>query len=128
MTKKLLIIDDNAEITSIVSEALSDAFGHIICAHTVDKALFEIKDAKFDCIILDINLDGRNGAEVVKFIKDHPDNTNRDTPIIIASGIMTPQFTKNQSGHFAGILQKPFDPDQLHHLVEDILKKHNASS
>jgi response regulator RpfG family c-di-GMP phosphodiesterase len=120
MEKTLLIVDDNKEIIDIVSEILSDLFDKIMTAGTVDEAQKVLQENTFSFVILDINLEGRNGAEVIKFLVD-TDNPNKSCPFVILSGIITPQFIQKHNQRFAGILMKPFEHSELLDIVENIL-------
>lgn len=121
MNKKLLIVDDSQEVIEVVRETLSGIFEEIRCAGNVDSAIAALAEDKFDFVVLDINLEGRNGAEVVKYLVDSPENPNKVTPFIIISGIITPQFVQKYGERFAGVLMKPFDHAELVNIVESIL-------
>lgn len=121
MNKKLLIVDDCPEVTEVVKETLAGLFTDIHCAANVDAAIGALGKTKFDFVVLDINLEGRNGAEVIKFLVDSPENPNKVTPFIIISGIITPQFVQKYGQRFAGVLMKPFDQSELINIVESIL-------
>ncbi len=123
MKRKLLIVDDQIEITNIVAELLSDFFDEIISVGSVKEAKAQLQQEEFVFIILDINLEGRNGAEVLKFLKDNPDNPNSKTPSIILSGLINLEFIERNKSRFEGILMKPFDHDELRNLVDVGLKK-----
>lgn len=60
-----------------------------------DECIRQISETKYDIIFLDYHLDNiefevlaphNTGAKVAEWIKDHPDNVNKDTPVIIHSG------------------------------------------
>lgn len=121
MEKKLLIVDDNKDIVELVTESLTGIFDEIQHAYTVDIAQELLTTNTFSFVILDINLEGRNGAEVLKFLIDDPGNPNKSVPFVIISGIITPQFIQKNSQRFAGILMKPFEMDELSAVVENAL-------
>jgi response regulator RpfG family c-di-GMP phosphodiesterase len=123
MEKVLLIIDDSKEIVEVVENILGGLFDRIVTAASVSEALEKVKDNVFSFIILDINLEGRNGAEVIKYLMDNPENENNATPVIILSGIINEQFIERNSSRFAGVLMKPFDHDQLLRTVKDELEQ-----
>lgn len=122
MQKLLLIVDDNADIVNIIQEFLSDIFDGVHSASTVDEAQDLLAAHQYSLMTLDINLQGRNGSEVIKFIMDSPENTNKKTPIILISGMMTPDFAEKNKSRFAGVLTKPFDMNVLRKITEDSLK------
>lgn len=121
MNKKLLVVEDNPEVTEVVRETLAGLFDEIKSAANVDQAISYLSGTKFDFVVLDINLEGRNGAEVIKYLVDTPENPNKVTPFVIISGIITPQFVQKYGQRFAGVLMKPFDQTELVNIVESIL-------
>ncbi len=122
MEKVLLIVDDSKEIIDVVQNVLGDLFDKVLTAGSVGEAQKALAENVVSFIILDINLEGRNGAEVVKFLVDNPDNANNGTPVIILSGIINAQFAERFGGRFAGVVMKPFDHDKLHEMVKVILE------
>lgn len=121
MGKHLLIIDDNKEVLDIVSEILTDLFDKVFTACSVEDAQNLLSDNVFSFVILDINLEGRNGAEVIKYLVDAPENPNKNAPFVIISGIITPQFIQKNNQRFAGVLMKPFEHNELRDIVEHVL-------
>lgn len=121
MEKKLLIIDDNREIVDIISLVLSDLFDIVQSAHTVDEAVTLLTKNCYTFILLDINLEGRNGAEIITFLNSVPENPNNAAPFIVISGVITPQFIIRHQDQFAGILMKPFLHTDLRNKVEEVL-------
>lgn len=119
MKKRLLIVDDNTEIAELISEYVSDIFDHIDCINSVDSALKVLCENTYSLIFLDINIANRNGAEVIKFLIESEENTNREIPLIIISGIITPQFIDRYNKRFAGILMKPFDQHDIRKITEE---------
>jgi response regulator RpfG family c-di-GMP phosphodiesterase len=123
MEKKLLIIDDNKEVVEVISEVLTDLFDIIDSANTVDEAEKVLIANSYSLIFLDINLENRNGAEVVKFLIETPNNPNKNAPFIIISGIITQQFVDRYQKRFAGILMKPFDHEDVRRMASDIMEQ-----
>jgi response regulator RpfG family c-di-GMP phosphodiesterase len=123
MEKVLLIVDDSKDLVEIVENVLEGVFDRIVTAATVDEAQQKVSENVFDTIILDINLDGRNGGEVIKFIMDHPENKNNRCPVILISGIITEDFIARNEARYAGILMKPFAHEHLFGIVKNILEE-----
>ncbi len=121
MEKFLLIVDDNKEIVEIVSEVLEGLFDKIISAGTVEEAQNLLDKHHFQFVILDINLEGRNGAEVIKYLIDRPENPNNKSSFVIVSGIINPDFIQRNSQRFAGILMKPFEHSELRQIILNVL-------
>lgn len=120
MSKKLLIIDDAVEIHEIIADIISDYFSVVRHATNVEEAVEELKNETFDCIILDINLGGRNGALVIEFLIDTK-NSNQEKPFIIISGLIGDSFVGKYKRKFAGVFLKPFDHNEFIECVKKTL-------
>jgi K+-sensing histidine kinase KdpD len=87
----ILIIDDDIDMTAIISEIFASHGYQTVIAHTSDEVLEllsdETKDARrfFDLILLDLMMPRVHGAEVFKWLRAHPRTAS--TPIIILSVI-----------------------------------------
>lgn len=121
MEKVLLIVDDNPDIIEIVQELVGNLFDKVVTATDVDKAQKCLSDYLFSFIILDIHLKDRNGAEVVKYLLENPNNKNNGCPVVILSGIINSQFAERNKQRFAGIIVKPFDSNVLIETVKSII-------
>lgn len=123
MEKILLIVDDSKEIIDIVQEIIGGLFDKVMTTGSVPKAHKLLEDYVFSYIVLDINLeDGRNGAEVLRYMVENPENKNNDCPVVILSGIINAQFIEKFNSKFAGIVSKPFDHEEFTQLAKDILE------
>lgn len=130
MEKKLLVVDDDKNVAEVIVESLTELFTNIDRALNVDSALEFLQKSQYDLIILDINLDGRNGAEIIQFLNGHKENINQKTPVFIISGIINQNFLDKNKQRFAGILIKPFDINDLLQTTMVILQGrsvHNIS-
>lgn len=121
MEKTLLIVDDNQEIIDVVQEILKDQFDRVESAASVEEAISKLSQSVFSFMILDIKLESRNGAEVVKHLIDNPENENNKCPVLILSGIVTAEFASKFGTRFAGVVMKPFNHDKLATMVKEIL-------
>lgn len=121
MEKILLIVDDSVEILDVVQEILKDQFDRIETATTVEEAQKKLNHDVFSFIILDIRLEARNGAEVVKYLMDNPENENGKCPVLILSGIINADFTEKFGSRFAGVVLKPFNHDKLVTMVKNAM-------
>lgn len=127
MLKNLLIVEDDVGLTELLFDTFVDVFDIIDTVYNVDEACRALETKSFSLIILDINLNNRNGAEIVKFLKDSENNANKDTPVVIVSGLVTPKFLEMYTGRFAGIVSKPFEHSEIRKLIGDILNSRVAA-
>ena len=84
MTAEILIIDDNADIRSILNDVIIDAGYKTRVAANYNQALTEIDKKLPDVAIIDVKLDkgDNDGIELLSHIK----SKNKDIPVIIISG------------------------------------------
>ncbi len=80
--ESILIVDDNQDISTILSMSLKKEGYRIITAQTGAEALSQIKGKSFNVVLLDIKLPDMNGLEILKVIKQN----DPATIVIIITG------------------------------------------
>lgn len=120
--KYLLLIDDDKDFIEALSLSMQKEFEKIHTASDVDTGLNLLSQFNFHCIVLDINLAGRNGAEIIKYLIAHPDNQNNKASLIIMSGYIDDNFIEKHKTRFAGILRKPFEKSELLSIIRQALQ------
>jgi len=68
--EKILIIDDNEDILEIFEQVLVDEGFDVSTANSGNEGIELFKRQSFDIVIIDINMPGMNGLEVVENIKN----------------------------------------------------------
>lgn len=130
MTQDILIVDDEADIRSLVSGILSDEGYSTRVAGDGTSALNSIKFRQPNLVILDVWLgDGeRDGIKILEIIKrDHP-----HVPVIMISGHSTIETAVAAIKRGAyDFIEKPFEADRLLLVVQRAietakLKRENA--
>jgi len=115
----ILVVDDDDGIRSLVKRYLNENKYLVTTSPNAENASEKIKIIKFDLIILDIMMPGKNGLE---FIKEH--KKKLDTPIILLTAKGEPN--ERIEGLEIGAddyLPKPFEPKELILRMENILGK-----
>ena len=115
----ILVVDDDYGIRSLVKKYLNENNFLVTTADSAEDASEKISIIKFDLIILDIMMPGKNGLE---FIKDH--KKKLDTPIILltAKGEANERVEGLETGA-DDYLPKPFEPKELLLRIKNILDK-----
>ena len=115
----ILVVDDDEGIRSLVKQYLNENNYLVTTAESAETASEKIKVVKFDLIILDIMMPGKNGLD---FIKDH--KKKLDTPIILltAKGESRDRVEGLEIGA-DDYLPKPFEPKELILRIKNILNK-----
>jgi two-component system phosphate regulon response regulator OmpR len=115
----ILVVDDDDGIRTLVKKYLNENNYLVNTANSAEDATEKIKIIKFDLIILDIMMPGKNGLE---FIKDN--KKKLDTPIILLTAKGEPK--ERIEGLEIGAddyLPKPFEPKELILRIQNIMNK-----
>ncbi len=79
--KKILLVDDEENIRFIYEEEFKDDGYAVVSAANGDEAIELFVDEEPDLVILDIQMPGMNGIEVLRRMK----NMKASTPVILCS-------------------------------------------
>ena len=116
-SKRLLIIDDNADSARGLAICLSRSAGHEVrVAHTGEGGVAEAIRFKPDAILLDIGLPDIDGYEVARRLRNHG-NLNGVTLIAITGYSSKADLKRAESAGFDRYLVKPIAFDLLHELL-----------
>jgi DNA-binding response OmpR family regulator len=128
--KRVLIVDDDENLRSIL-EALLEPKGHeIIQAADGEEGLQQVKAAHPDIIILDGMMPKKSGFQLAYELKNHP--AYESIPIIMLTGIdrasgKTQEYWEEKSRADLYIA-KPFDYKKLVETVQKMLREHYRES
>src|SRR6266542_2746955 len=115
---RLLIVDDETEVRSVLHDLLEDAYQ---CAEaaSAEEALTELRTHDYELVISDITMSGMSGLEMIPHIKV----ISPDTVIVMISGMQTIESAINalRLGAF-DYLMKPFDLRQAEAAVARALE------
>ena len=115
----ILVVDDDDGIRSLVKKYLNENNFLVTTADNAENASEKIKIIKFDLIILDIMMPGKNGLDFIR------DNIKKlDTPIILLTAKGEPE--ERIEGLEIGAddyLPKPFEPKELILRIQNIINK-----
>ncbi len=103
---KILIIDDDVRISTLLEETLINEGYEVHKAFSGTEALFVLSQNKPDLILLDLMLPGLSGEELLPQIKDIP-------VIVVSAKIDTADKVGLLLGGAVDYITKPFDIDEL---------------
>ena len=117
---RIIIVDDDEIVTEIAGEAL-EAVGHMVSAvHDGDAAIAVIESSDPDLLILDYNLPGRTGMDILREVRALPHGADRPVMMITANSGRLLMARAEQTGADDYIV-KPFEPSDLVRRVEALL-------
>ena len=115
--KKLLIIDDEAGLRSLLESIFNDEYS-VYLAEDGETAIEIVKNTNIDLAILDMRLKNVDGLKVLQEIRKH-DNEVR--VFILTAYIDTKKSDELFQLGIEEILQKPFDIFELKRKVNELL-------
>ncbi len=121
MHKEILVIDDNPDIRSLVSNILKEQNFEVRTAANYDQAVFEINKKIPDLAIIDIKLDktDKDGIDLLKLLT----KKNKLTPVIMISGHATVQIAVEATRLGAyEFIEKPFSKEKILNYVNRALE------
>jgi DNA-binding NtrC family response regulator len=121
----VLLVDDEVAFTRTLAQRLMMRNLKVIIAYDGEQALSKIKQEEPDVIVLDLNMPGMHGMDVLKETKKiYP-----DTQVIILTGHGTDKDEEEaiRLGGF-GFLKKPTDIDTLEHKIKEAFEEKNRST
>jgi two-component system alkaline phosphatase synthesis response regulator PhoP len=123
-TAKILVVDDESEITEIVETFLTEAGYKVTVANSGNEAIKKAKEFKPDVILLDIMMPGTDGYDVCQQIKKDPHFAN--TPVIFLTG-KDREDDMGRSFKSGGdmYIKKPFSCERLLEIVNIVLMSIN---
>jgi len=118
--KRLLIVDDDADMRLLLAEYFR-RLGFQVEEHETGAAAIEPATiGKFDCFIFDVSMPGMSGFELLKRVRER----GVQTPALFLTAHETLDY--KVAGYEAGgddYLAKPFSPRELEYRVEALLKR-----
>ena len=83
--QKILVVEDNPDIRSLVTKILSADGHHIFPATNGEDAIAILSANEIDMVLLDINLPGMSGLEVLSEIRTGSNKDYHEIPVIMIS-------------------------------------------
>ena len=117
----ILVVDDDDRIRNLLKEYLSENNYIVSSAENAEEAQEKLEYFKFDIIILDVMMPGKDGYELTKIIKK-----KISVPIILltAKGEVENRIKGLELGA-DDYIGKPFEPKELLLRINNIIKKNN---
>jgi DNA-binding response OmpR family regulator len=119
MRREILIIDDDADLSMIISDMLSDQGYSVTCAGSSEEAFALLSDRTFHLILLDINLPDAEGFDVCRELR-----RVSEVPVIFASA-RTSETDRVTGLDLGGddYIPKPFSMKELLSRINALIRR-----
>ncbi|MEO8029749.1 MAG: response regulator [Gemmatimonadota bacterium] len=125
MTARILVVDDEPDITALVAYHLAKAGFRVSTAATGAEALKSAHEERPDVVVLDVMLPGTSGYDVLAELRKRPET--RDVGVILLTA------RREEADRIRGLslgaddyLTKPFSPQELALRVNALLRRLGA--
>ena len=117
---RILFVDDDADLRKIVNDQLT-ALGYVLDeAEDGNTAVQKLEKGNYDVMLLDINMPGKSGIDVLKVIKDK----SLKTKVIMLTGrVGFSVATESLKLGAYDYITKPFNLDYLVFSIKRVLEK-----
>ena len=110
--RSVLVVDDEAEVRTLLRRTLEQAGYHVVVANDGEEALaaLEREGGRFALAVLDLTMPRLSGPETFRRLRER----NTTLPVLLTSGFAPEEALREfGQGELAGFLRKPFRPQQL---------------
>lgn len=125
MGKKLLIVEDELHIRTLLEQALEDLEDEfdvqILSAADGEEGLEVIRRERPQAVFLDIMMPKKNGYEVCRAVKEDPELKDTIIVLLTAKGQEADRRKGLEIGAY-DYMTKPFDPDEVVELAKELLQ------
>lgn len=120
--KKILVVDDERNIQSILKEVLSEEGYSVVTAGTGKGCMDAVNKEFFDAIILDVKLPDIDGISIIENIK----KTSGESEIIVISGHATIEMAVEAIKRGAyDFIKKPLSLEKVRIVLSHAIEMHN---
>ena len=123
-TKKLMIVDDDAEMRTLLAEYFRRLGFEVAEKESGPAALHTATTDRFDCFILDVAMPEMSGIELLKKLRDRGIQT--PALFLTAHDLLDDKVAGFEAGA-DDYLAKPFSPRELEYRIEALLRRGQLS-
>jgi excisionase family DNA binding protein len=115
----ILVVDDDPDVRQMLSVYLQTEGFSVAAGGSAHSALLSIKEKLPDAILVDVQMPGMDGWELLRRIRDV--YSANDLPVIMFSGNPRSELRQSSSRGAQGFFQKPFDPQALVRQLRSVI-------
>lgn len=123
MRPVILLVDDNKEMLSVLTEELIDKYD-VVTALNGEDALNRLKETNVALVVSDVMMPVMDGFELCKLIKSNFENSHIPVILLTAKNTLQSRITGLELGADAYI-EKPFDIEHLQVQITNLLTNRN---
>lgn len=119
---RILVADDSKVVQKLAQHLLSSWGYEVTVVANGEEAITWLTNERPDLIISDVNMPGRTGYDICKYVRTQP--ALCDTPLLLISGVVNDEVIHHAKACRAnGLLKKPFDETKFKSQILDLLAR-----
>mgnify|MGYP005842070657 CR=1 FL=1 len=122
MRGRVLVVDDEHDITDVISELLARQGLEVTVARDGMQALLHLEEAPCDLVITDLRMPGMDGAGLLARIAEWP-QAARPAVIVLTGDVLSWSCARPDLDPPPLVMEKPFDPAALSQAVHEALAR-----
>ena len=128
MPRKILVVDDDKAILSLIRKYFSAAGYAVVVTDNGSEALMLVRESRPDAILVDAVMPGLDGHAVCRVIKKEA--TTQSIPVVIMSGarVADTDVLSGFSGGADDYVMKPFSLPVLAARLEAVLRRYKTAA
>src|SRR5688500_11972044 len=111
MKQRILVVDDEPQMRQLLSMFLTQKGFQATAAATSEEALRKVREKPVDCVVLDINLGGEDGLQILANLKTF--NPNLRVIMLTGMGFVEDLLQEAQQKGADGYVSKVLPLDEL---------------
>jgi len=117
MTTRILLVEDELLVALSLREALCETGFDVECAYLARTVIDDTRCIQWDAALVDMCLPDESGASVIRHLRDRQPML----PVILTTGMETPETQRFASELGITMLAKPFEEKTLIDLLKRLL-------
>ncbi|MBI4060698.1 MAG: response regulator transcription factor [Elusimicrobia bacterium] len=128
MSRKVLVVDDDKSVLSLVGRYLTGAGFSVVSTDNGSEGLMLVRESRPDLVLVDSDMPGLDGHAVCRVLKK--DAETRSIPVVIMSGAHTADadVVSGFSGGADDYVTKPFSLPVLTARLEAVLRRYQPTA
>jgi signal transduction histidine kinase/CheY-like chemotaxis protein len=122
---RILVVDDEPEMLSVLKQSLSRLGHHVECTSTGARALQLLSKNKFDVMLLDMHLPEMDGKTIVRRLEAMTPPVSVRA-IVVTGDTISGDIASFAEEHHLPVVMKPVDFDRLNLLLQETVTVEDA--
>lgn len=124
---KILLVDDEKDIVTLISQYLVAKGYQVVTATRAEDAIQAARSARPDVILMDMMMPDMTGGEAVKLLQSDP--RTADIPVLFLTAMITKngeasgQLNFKVDGRVYDVIAKPVEHGELLGKIEEAMKR-----